>query len=128
MVDKQINFDALGQALDTTWGRSSTPNTTSYSVKLKMMGPERVEALYLAVVNFGTEKQMIDMRRMYSDEADRAIAAYIKRSKNLYKELTGDSITFKEQSYSDSVEIIGMSAYTPNRTAYFRKKIVFEMY
>ena len=61
MADSKIDFNALGQAIDTTWGRSSTPKTASYSVKLSLLGPDRLLVSYAAVVNFGTERQMIEI-------------------------------------------------------------------
>ena len=56
----KINYNALGQALDTSWGRTSTPKTASYSVKFSLAGDILI-ASYQAVVNFATEKEMILM-------------------------------------------------------------------
>jgi hypothetical protein len=50
----KLDISALGQAMDTTWGRSSTPKTASYSVKFSLQGNILV-ASYAAIVNFGTE-------------------------------------------------------------------------
>jgi hypothetical protein len=51
-----IDYNALGQAIDTTWGRSSTPKTSSYSVKLSILGPDRLLAAYAAIVNVGVPR------------------------------------------------------------------------
>jgi hypothetical protein len=122
-----IDINALGQALDTTWGRSSTPKTASYSVKLSMLGPDRLLASYAAVVNFATERQMIDMKRMYSDEASSVTDAVMKQVKASYKELAGESLTAKELSAVDNLEIIGFNVHTPRRMAYYRRRTVFEL-
>jgi hypothetical protein len=122
-----IDYNALGQAIDTTWGRSSTPKTASYSVKLTMMGPDRLLASYAAVVNFGTERQMIDMKRRYSEESVGITDEVMKSVKSNYKELAGESLSAKELSSVDNLEIIGFNVHNPRRTAYYRRRTVFEI-
>lgn len=122
-----IDYNALGQACDTSWGRSSTPQTASYSVKLTMLGPDRILASYAAVVNFGTERQMIDMKRRYAEESEAVTNQVLKTVKANYKELSGESLSTKELSSEDSLEIIGFNVHNPRRTAYYRKKTVFEI-
>lgn len=127
MADKKIDINSLGQALDNTWGRSSTPKTASYSVKLTMLGPDRVLASFQAIVNFGTERQMIEMKRNYASESETIISEVIKHVKASYKSLSGSSITFKEVSSSDEIEVIGFNVHNPKRTAYYRRKTTFEV-
>lgn len=122
-----IDYNALGQSLDTSWGRSSTPKTASYSVKVTMLGPDRILASYAAVVNFGTEKQMIEMKRRYEDESKSVTDAIIKQIKSSYKSLASESLTVKELSAVESLEIIGFNVHNPRRTAYYRRKTVFEV-
>ena len=129
MADSKIDFNALGQAIDTTWGRSSTPRTASYSVKMSLLGPDRLLVSYAAVVNFGTERQMIEMKRAYAGEADSVCAEVIKRVKAIYKELTGSTLAAKavKDGEADSLEIINMNVHNARRQAYFRRKAVFEL-
>lgn len=122
-----IDYNALGQAIDTTWGRSSTPQTASYSVKLSLAGAGTLVASYAAVVNFGSERQMIEMKRRYEDESKKVTAEVLKTIKSNYKELSGNSLKAKEVSTSDSVEIVGFNVHNPRRTAYYRRKTVFEV-
>lgn len=122
-----IDFNALGQALDTSWGRSSTPATASYSVKFTMEGPDVICASYAAIVNFGSEGQMIEMKRRYSDESVSIINEVLKVVKQRYKDLTGSSITMKEVATTTSLEIVGVNFYNPKRTAYYRRKTRFEV-
>lgn len=126
MADK-INFNALGQAFDTTWGRSSTPQTASFSVKFTMQGAGRVLVSYAAVVNFGTERQMIEMKRRYADESTSVINEALKGVKSRYKDLAGSGLTFKEVASSDSLEIMTANFQNPKRTALFRRKTLFEV-
>ena len=126
-MSKTININALGQAMDTTWGRSSTPMTASYSVKFSFLGDGKILASYKVITNFVSEKQMIHMKRSCSEESLDVIDAYVKSLKETYKELTGDSITLKEENSTDSLEIIGFNVHNPKRTAYYRRKTVFEI-
>jgi hypothetical protein len=126
-MSKTIDINALGQAIDTTWGRSSTPQTASYSVKFTFLGSDRLLASYKVIINFVSEKEMILMKRQCNEESEKVIAAHVKSVKDTYKDLTGDSITLKEDSSTDSLEIIGFNVHNPKRTAYFRRKVVFEL-
>jgi hypothetical protein len=122
-----IDYNALGQAIDTTWGRSSTPKTSSYSVKLTLLGPDRLLASYAAIVNFATERQMIDQKRLYAEESESVTAGVLKAIKSNYKELAGESLSAKELSSIDSIEIINVNVHNPRRTAYYRRKTIFEI-
>lgn len=122
-----INFVSLGQVLDTSFGRSSTPKTASYSVKFTLIGPDQVLASYAAIVNFGTEKQMIEMKRRYADESVDVIKAQLDVVRANYKKLSKSALSAKEVSTSDSLEIIGSSPHNPKKTAYYRRKTIFQI-
>lgn len=112
--------------MDSSWGRSSTPNTASYSVKLSMHG-DRIIVSYTAIVNFGTEKEMIIMKRNYAEESRRVISAVMKNVKATYKKLTDSTLHISESTSTDSVEIIGFEVHNPKRTAYYRCKMIFDI-
>ena len=122
----KIDYNALGQALDTTWGRTSTPKTASYSVKFTLQG-DVLTASYMAIVNFASEKEMAMMNRMYEEESQSVIDAVLKNIKQTYKSITGSSLSTKEHSTNTSVEIIGFNVHNPKRSAYFRRKSAFEI-
>jgi len=126
MAEGKIDYVALGQAIDTTWGRSSTPKTASYSVKFTVQG-SRLVASYAAVVNFGTEKEMILMKRAYAEESKAITAEALKHIKAVYKDICGKTLSAKEDASTDSLEIIGFGVHNPKRTAYYRRKTVFEV-
>ena len=77
MPNSKIDINALGQAFDTTFGRSSTPKTSSYSVKASFVGENLLSISYAAVVNFGNEREMIELKRRYEDEARKIIDLYL---------------------------------------------------
>lgn len=127
MADTKIDINALGQAIDTTWGRSSTPQTASYSVKFQLLGPDVLQVKYAALVNFGSERQMIEMRRAYETESVGIINAAIKAIKARYKDISGSSLSTKESGSDDSLEIVSMNFHNPNRRAYYRRTTLFEI-
>ena len=124
--DSDIDLSALGQAMDTTWGRSSTPRTAQNSVKFTLEGNMLV-ASYAAIIQFGSERMMIDMKRRYADESVRVINAHVSAVKSRYKDLCGDALKVKELGTTDSLEIISTNFHNPSRKAYFRRKTVFEL-
>lgn len=126
-MPKTLNINALGQAIDTTWGRSSTPKTASFSVKFTLLGDSRLLASCMFVTNFVSEGEMIKMKRQCVEDSKSVLAEHIKSVKETYKSLTGESITLKEESSTDSLEIIGFNVHNPKRTAYYRRKVVFEI-
>lgn len=121
-----IDINSLGQVLDTTWGRYSTPKTASYSVKFSLQG-NVLTASYAAIVNFGTEKEMALMKQRYSEESIDIIDAAMKNVKAAYKELSGKALVAKQYASSDSIEIINFNVHNPKRTAYYRRKTSFEL-
>lgn len=133
-MPKNIDYIALGQAIDTTWGRSSTPKTASYSVKFTVgssTDPEAEGAIltasYAAIVNFGTEKEMSLMKQRYEGESKEVISSVLNNIKSVYSELSGQSLKVKEYATDESLEIIGFAVHNPKRTAYYRRKTIFEI-
>lgn len=124
--DLDVDLNALGQALDTTWGRSSTPLTHQNSVKFMLEGRMLI-ASYAAVVKFGSEREMIDTKHRYGDESVSSIKAHVDAVKKRYKSLAGKALKLKEQGTTDSFEIISVTFFNPCRTAYYRRKTVFEL-
>ena len=122
-----VDVNALGQAMDTSWGRSSTSQSASFSVKLTMQGADRILASYAAIVNFGTEHEMIRMKRAYADESASVIKEVIKVMKERYKDLCGKTISVKEIGTSDSLDIKNFNSMNMRRSAYFRRKTIFEI-
>lgn len=125
--NSEVDFNALQQAFDTTWGRSSTPRTAQFSVKFHLDGSQHMVASYCAIVNFASERQMVDQKRRYASESTDVVAAHVKFVKERYKKLSGKTLSVKETNAQDSIEVIGMNFYNPKRTAYYRLKVIFEI-
>jgi hypothetical protein len=125
--EKILDYNALGQAIDTTWGRSSTPTGAGSSIKFKVLGTKMIEVCFAAIVNLVNDREMVDLKKRYTEEANEMIGVATKRVKENYKELAEQTIRFKQVSDVDSFEIINLNIYNKKRTAYFRRKIVYEM-
>lgn len=126
-MPREIDINAVGQAIDTTWGRTSTPMTASYSVKFTLLGGNRILASYMVITNFVSEKEMILMKRSCSEESEKVIDAHVRTVKETYKDITGQTLKFGQVETSDSLEIIGFNVHNPKRTAYYRRKTVFDL-
>lgn len=122
---QEINF--LGQAIDTSWGNSSTPLTTSMSVKMQIVGEDKLLAKYTAVVNFSSQASLIAMKQNYAKEAQSVVEAVIKNVKEKYKELSGKTLKLKrdEEQSADDVEVIGTAVHNPKKTAYYRSNVIY---
>jgi hypothetical protein len=123
----ELDYNALGQAIDTTWGRSSAPIVNSFSVKMSLIGPDMLSVSYQTVVNFASERQMLQVKLREADLSSDNIKSVVDAVKKSYKDLSSKSLKMKEVSSADSVEVVGMAVHNPKRTAIYRRKVVFEL-
>lgn len=121
-----VDYNALAQATDTSWGRSSTPLTATHSVKFKLQG-ELLIATYIVVINFVSDSQRIEHKRKHDHESDSIISSVLTKVKARYKELSGHTLKAKEISSKDSLELTSLNIYNPKKQAYYRKEITFEV-
>ena len=121
MDESKIDFNALGQVTDTTWGRSSTPKTASFSIKATLIDEDKLQITYQTIINFRDEKELLKVKRNYVDESIKISDESLKRIKQSYKELSGNSLKTKEVSSNDIIEIVG------RRMAVYRRKTVVEI-
>jgi len=122
-----LDYTALGQAIDTTWGRSSSPIVNSFSVKMSLIGPDMLRVSYQTIVNFASERQMLQVKMKEQELSSSNIKTVLDAVKNSYKDLTSKTLKLKEVSSGDSVEIIGMAVHNPKKTAIYRKNVMFEV-
>jgi uncharacterized protein (DUF2344 family) len=135
-----IDYNALGQAIDTTWGRYSTPVVNSYSIKISMASPDMLSVSYQTIVNFASEREMILVKRNESEQSLKNIKTAMDIIKKSYSEIVKNKIKeadneispkstlkLKEGHTSDSVEIVGLGVHNPKRTAIYRRKTMFEI-
>jgi hypothetical protein len=123
-----IDFNALGQAIDTTFGRSSTTNAmSSQSIKMVLRGPETLEVKFTTIVNLVNDREMVDLKKRFTDESSDLIEQALKRVKEDYKDATEKTVKFKQLSEKDGFEIINLNIYNRKRTAYYRRNLIFSV-
>lgn len=123
----ELDYNALGQAIDTSWGRSASPIVNSFSVKMRMIGPDMLSVSYQTIVNFASERQMLQVKLREAELSSQNIKSVLDAVKSSYKESTSKALKMKEVSSGDSVEIVGFGIHNPKRTAIYRKQVVFEL-
>lgn len=128
--DKRIDVDALGQAMDATFTRSSAsygPTVNTHSVKATFAGSDKVKVVYTTVVSMVRDRELFDTKRAYEKEADSFLEAAVKKINEQYKESTGSSLKFKRISVDSNIEIVDLNQFNGKRTAYFRRVALFEV-
>ena len=123
----KIDYNALEQVTDTTWGRSSTPLSHSTSVKVKLIGECEISITYASIVNFRTNNEYIQTKARENDGARQIISQVVSNIKKNYKILTGQTIKIKETNSQDSIEIIGLAVHNSNKRACYRLVNTFEI-
>lgn len=123
-----IDFSALAQVLDSSWGRSSTPQAANFSVKFKFVGTDKLIATYTSVLNFTVEAEAIVQKRREAESAGRIITQITDVAKTHYKDATGKTLKLKSVGDPvDSVDIVGHNINNPKRTARFHRVVVLEI-
>lgn len=132
MAEKTLDLNALGQALDTTFTRSSAssgPVLNTHSVKAGFAAGEkvRVKVTYSCVVNMVRDREFAESKTRYESEGDNYIEAATKQILKDYKELAGKSLKLNRVDVGTSVEVVDLNIHNNKRTALFRRIAFFEV-
>jgi hypothetical protein len=118
LSNEEVNI--LGNIINTTFGKSSTPVSPTMSIKTSLSG-DVMSVQYTTVVYLASERNMRDQLRRFEDESVKIIDQYIKECKKDFKSMSGRALKTKMLNTSDSVELITTSPHTPRKTAYYRR-------
>ena len=116
-----MNFNevnVLGQIVDTTYGRTSSPDGT-WSIKCQLAG-DTMTMKYTTIVHFATERGLGDQVQNCVNEATQRIDAYLKEVKTAFKDASGRALKTTDNGGSDDVELIQSTARSPRKVAYYR--------
>ena len=150
MTDKNIDLSALGQALDTSFTRSSAssgPAFATHSIKAGFSPGEKlkIKVIYSCIVNMVRDRDIQESKTQYEKEGDSYIDAATKQIAKEYKELTNEdeedvdvtdtivepnvknSIKLKRTDVSTSIEIVDLNIHNNKRSALFRRIAFFEV-
>ena len=117
--------NTIGQIINDTWGVSSTPKSASSSLNVKLTGEDTMTFKYTTIVTFASEKSLHEQRRNLDLESAEIVNKRAADIKKLFKDATGESLTLKEITSDDDLEIIYFNQYTPLRRAYYRRTTIF---
>jgi hypothetical protein len=124
--DSDIDLSALQQAIDTTWGRSSTPNSATFSVKFSIVAGALI-AKYQSAISFANQQEMIYAKRRNAEESEKIVNEVIKQVKKTYRQISGKTLKLSKRNSSDSVELTSTPMFNSFCRGYFRLEIVFNM-
>lgn len=135
-----IDYNALGQAIDTTWGRSSSPIVNSFSVKMSLVGSDVLLLSYQTTISFPSERQMLQAKLRESNLASENIKTVVDAVKKSYKDIVlgrknmgltsegvKETLKLKEERTDDSLEIVGLAVHNPKKVALYRKRVYFQI-
>lgn len=122
MTFEKVNI--LGQILDTTFGRSSTSKSPTFSIKTTMSG-DKITVMYTTIVNLVTDRVMRDQVKEEERVSEKLIGDFMDEVKKEFKARAGSALKVKKGDSTDEIELISMSAYSPKRTAYYRRRAVY---
>tara|TARA_A100001011_G_scaffold170603_1_gene179485 strand:- start:256 stop:642 length:387 start_codon:yes stop_codon:yes gene_type:complete len=122
------DIHVLGQILNTTYGKSSTLSPVA-SVKCQLYGsePTKLSVDYTSVVTFASEASMREQKKAFENESNQATNNKMKEIKKEFKDAAGRALKAKQLKSEDSIEVINASPHTPRKTAYYRRKTLFEV-
>ena len=120
-------INCLGQAIETTWGRSSqSQGAHTYSTSSSIEGDTLIVKC-VTVITIMQDQDTQQQVKKYDSELKSLCNEYLKAVKKEFKELAGRALKTKKKDDSDSIEIVSMCPYSAKRTAYYRKNILFKL-
>jgi hypothetical protein len=118
LSSEEVNI--LGNIINTTFGKSSTPVAPTMSIKTSLSG-DTMLVQYTTVVYLASERNLREQLKRFEDESVKIVNQYIKNCKKDFKDMSGRALKTKMLDTNDSVELITTSPYTPRKTAYYRR-------
>lgn len=128
--DRMFTFEevnALGQFLDSTWGRSSTNRHTPVSVKSKL-NDQKLTVIYTTYATVGSEQALSKQLPSLTEEGKQVANAYLKDLKAHFKSSAGRTLETELLKADTSVEIVSLQPHvSPRRTVAFRFISIFRI-
>ena len=116
---------ALGQILETGWGKQSSPGG-HFSI-ISSLENEFLTLKFNVIVHFASERSLKDQTMLLEDESMQRIKAHVSNIKKQFKEMTGNSLKLKERSNRDDLELIQATSNSPRKIAYYRRFVSFQV-
>lgn len=110
----------LGNILNDTWGKYSTPVSPTISIKASLQG-DTMTVKYTTVVYLASDRNLRDQVSKCEQDSAKLCSDYIKMVKKNFKDAAGRALKISEKDTNDSVEVITTSPHSPRKTAYYRR-------
>lgn len=117
---KELNV--LGQITQKGWGVSSMPNPVICSI-----AGDTITLKYMTVVHFAAEAALKAQAGRVSDESISILKGCVDDLKQKFKEACGRSLSLKEMSNKDSLEVIVATNNSSRRVAYYRRQVTLQV-
>jgi hypothetical protein len=114
---------AIGQVLDTTFGRESSPDGT-FSIKYTMEEGNLI-LKYTTIVYFASEASLKPQIDRANNQAIQLIDAKLSEAKSAVKDATGNTLRTVDLGGSDNIELIQPQG--PRKIAYYRYNHTFQI-
>jgi hypothetical protein len=126
LTAEEIN--KLGNIIDTTWGKSSTPLRPTMSLKASLVKDNQLQIVFTSLGTFASDRAMSQQTAHLENDSIKATDAYLKDVKDQFKEETGRTLKTKIISSQPWTEIVSLQPHiSPRRTAYYRRTTVLEV-
>ncbi len=117
----------LGELINDTFGKSSTPKSPSSSLKCVIVNENTLSMTYTTIVTFATEHSLHDQSRLLNDESLQVTKDKVVKLKSEFKGAAGKALKLREISTEPSLEMIYLNPYAPLRRAYYKRHTLFEL-
>ena len=112
--------NALGNIVNTTWGKSSESNGRSVSAVLQ---GDVLTLRFSTIVHFAAEDALkIQVDRLAMESMD-VLAGRIKALKDQFKESTEKTLKVSEKSNRDNLELVSSTSNSLRKIAYYRRNL-----
>ena len=140
LTSEEIN--CLGQAINTTFGESSydgmggsayvgtpkpNPSSVPFGASASLEGNMLIVKCVCVINLLQNGVDMREQANRYDNELNSLCNEYIKGVRTEFEKLAGRALKAKNIKEDDSIELLNYSAYSPKRTAYYRKNFYLEL-
>ena len=115
--------NVLGQILSDTSskGRGSIATINSHTQD------DILVLVYNTIVNFACETSLQLQTQRLTEESIALLKERVSEIKKRFSEVTGDSLSLKEKSNNDSIELIQATSISPRKVAYYRRFVTLKI-
>jgi|TARA_Y100000310_G_scaffold339011_1_gene430324 hypothetical protein len=114
------DVNALGNIVNTTWGKRSESNGRSVTSVLQ---GDVLTMRFSTIVYFAAEEALkVQVDRLAHESLD-ILSGRIKSLKDEFKDTTGKSLKVTEISNRDNLELISSTSNSPRKIAYYRRNL-----